>query len=364
MKRFDPTRENPRNILLVKSHSAGVGDILRSSAAWAVLHRRWPEARLHLLFLTRWPGYPSEELVRDHFLLESAHFIPLREGKFAGMRGVGPGEWKKIFAALGEIAGRIRPELIIDHEPHGLESTIVSRYLRSRSSGSVTVGVAEVPGRGKLYDFAGPSLRRYARERSLPEPMDYTCRDFAALAALGLERNGQPIVLQVGGEGQAWQSGPGKKISGNLRIGLNIGCGTPDAHERRPDINMLVDALGKFRQTHPFTLLLTGAANEQQINREFILGAAERWGDVSGIFDLSGTGSLNTLAGIISHCHLFISGDSGPYHMAVALGIPTLAIFNLFMPEAFHKVPYVRICLSPDTETVMAKIEELLPHGP
>ena len=73
--------DTPQRILLIKAHSAGVGDILRSSAAWAAQKRRWPEAELHLLFLTRWPGYPSESLIKNHYLLTSVHFLPLLEGR-------------------------------------------------------------------------------------------------------------------------------------------------------------------------------------------------------------------------------------------------------------------------------------------
>ena len=157
MSRTLPT--SPRRILLIKSHSAGIGDILRSSAAWAVLKKRWPEAELHLLFLTRWPGYPSEALIREHHLLSSAHFLPMAEGRFLGMHGVGPASWRRLLPQVGAITARIRPDLIIDHEPHGLESTIVAGWVKRRS-GAPTVGVAEVPGRGLLYDHAAPGLRR------------------------------------------------------------------------------------------------------------------------------------------------------------------------------------------------------------
>ena len=49
-----PLPVEPHRILLIKSHSAGIGDILRSSAAWAVLKKHWPGAELHLVLLTRW----------------------------------------------------------------------------------------------------------------------------------------------------------------------------------------------------------------------------------------------------------------------------------------------------------------------
>jgi len=57
--------EKFKNILLLKSHSAGIGDILRSSAAWKAIKNKSPDANLHLLFITNHPGYPSEELIKN-----------------------------------------------------------------------------------------------------------------------------------------------------------------------------------------------------------------------------------------------------------------------------------------------------------
>ena len=70
----------PRCILMIKGHSMGVGDLLRSSAAWRALHDRFPGVNLHLLFLSKHAGYPSEELMRDHHLLASVRFVTIREG--------------------------------------------------------------------------------------------------------------------------------------------------------------------------------------------------------------------------------------------------------------------------------------------
>ena len=69
----------PQKILLIKSHSLGVGDILRSSAAWKALREKYPGAEIHLIFLSRHAGYASEYLIREHFLLNSAHFITVRD---------------------------------------------------------------------------------------------------------------------------------------------------------------------------------------------------------------------------------------------------------------------------------------------
>jgi len=71
---------SPRSVLMIKSHSMGVGDLLRSSAAWRAMHDAWPGVRLHLLFLSRHEGYPSEGLVRAHHLLAGADFVTVSRG--------------------------------------------------------------------------------------------------------------------------------------------------------------------------------------------------------------------------------------------------------------------------------------------
>lgn len=69
---------NPQRILMIKSHSMGVGDVLRSSAAWRVLKNKWPDVELHLLFFSKHAGYATESLIQQHHLLSSAHFVTVR----------------------------------------------------------------------------------------------------------------------------------------------------------------------------------------------------------------------------------------------------------------------------------------------
>jgi len=55
----------------------------------------------------------------------------------------------------------------------------------------------------------------------------------------------------------------------------------------------------------------------------------------------AGQTSLTQMAALIRSCHLFISNDTGPMHMACALDVPTLAIMGptkieMFRPWASH----------------------------
>ena len=56
--------------------------------------------------------------------------------------------------------------------------------------------------------------------------------------------------------------------------------------------------------------------------------------DISGIkaHDFAGKFDLKELAAFISKCDLFIGNDTGPMHMAAALGVPVIAIFGRNIP--------------------------------
>jgi hypothetical protein len=55
----------------------GIGDLLRSTAAWRSLKIKWPDAKLHLLFLSKHPGYSSEKFISKISLLSSATFLTI-----------------------------------------------------------------------------------------------------------------------------------------------------------------------------------------------------------------------------------------------------------------------------------------------
>lgn len=342
----------PANILMLKGHSAGIGDLLRSSAAWRALHNHFPGARLHLWFLTKEPGYPSEELIRRHHLLGGFHVA----AKSAG--------WPKLLSMGRQLVREIKPELIIDFETAGIRTSLLAMWMRFWAGGK-SLGIAQVPPRGWFYSMAAPARETYAKSKRLPTPLEYTERDFVALAALGIERKGTAIELRESEEGAIFR----KKVEAELNcgqqpiLGLNIGCGTPDAVVKRPDLGLLVSLVRELVNRHGFRLMLTGARYEQEVNREFIslLKPAQP------VLDLSGRTSMLELTGAIAACRLFISSDSGPYHMAVGLRVPTLAIFKWPNPEHYHAHPWVKCMVAPGPPSgpvLLEAAEELLSSSP
>ena len=348
-----------KKILMIKSHSMGIGDLLRSSAAWRALKDYFPNAELHLLFLSRHPGYAAEELIKTHHLLSSATFLTVREDSphMAKARRV---PHRVLSAQIQDLSKRLQPDVIIDFEASGLRSTLLTRSAKAACAG-ITVGISQFPGRGLLYDLAAEKTSGYAQLRGLTLPMDYTNRDFVALAALGIEREGRPIELELTDVAKNYADQLRLRLpSGVPVVGLNIGCGTPDALNKRPNIVELVECIGTALKKRPHCLLLSGAKFEDDVNKEFMAEYSNRWGNINHIYNLAGETNLCSLAGLIDTCDIFISTDSGPYHMAVAMKKPTLVLFTYSEVTSFHENPWCRRLINPGPDQFKSKFNELI----
>ncbi|MDB6021244.1 MAG: glycosyl transferase family 9 [Pedosphaera sp.] len=328
---------------MFKTHSAGIGDLLRSSAAWRALKNHFPQAELHLLLLTRDPGYNSERFIARHHLLTSFRSLDKRTKGLA--------DWRKLLRQVGEYTDSFQPDLIVDFEPNGVRTSILAFWLAWRHHAR-TIGIGEVLGRGIFYQRASVSTNRFAAQRNLAEGFDYTTRDFVALSVLGIERGDTAIELEETAEGREFRQNFRRRfgLPEDARLlGLNIGCGTPDADKRRPSLPLVSKLAAHLQTVHGLHLVVgLGAPFESKLDQQFL--ELHRQNCNAPVTDLGGKISLLELSGLIKTSSLFVSGDTGPYHMAVALRTPTLAIFNWNCTVAFHHHAWVKCLLatSPD----------------
>jgi ADP-heptose:LPS heptosyltransferase len=355
------------------------------------LKDHYPEAQLHLLFLSKHSGYATESLIKEHHLLASAHFLTLREKS--------PQEAKAKKTPMGEllaktlqIATEHEIDLMIDFEMHGLRGAWLTwqlqRALFKMGRALGTVGVGQFGFKKFFYDQSSPSLRQFAKSRGLSLPMDYTNRDFVALSALGIQREARPIELKSSAssrdaiqrlllnfEAKREERAPS---SPRILLGLNIGCGTEDALYKRPLKDDLVAAMVSLYRSQPFDLILTGAPFEKEINDVFIKafeGALHQvpmnWSSLAEehmrvthhdflYFDAAGKTSLPELSALIERCDLVVSTDSGPYHMAVALKVPTLVWFVKEEVASYHEEAWCRHVINPSPADFVALSQSLL----
>ncbi len=80
-----------------------------------------------------------------------------------------------------------------------------------------------------------------------------------------------------------------------------------------------------------------------------------------GLLNLSGRLDYRRLAGLFARARLFITHDSGPLHIAAAMGCPTVSIFGPETPAGYaplgpkHKALYLGLPCSPCIDTLKGK---------
>lgn len=72
-------------------------------------------------------------------------------------------------------------------------------------------------------------------------------------------------------------------------------------------------------------------------------------------------GDLRGLAGLLRHADLFVGNDSGPGHIAAAVGAPTLTLFGPSDPETWApRHPLARVLKAPDGHLPSLSVESVL----
>lgn len=105
-------------------------------------------------------------------------------------------------------------------------------------------------------------------------------------------------------------------------------------------INPGASSLIKCWPTHKFSKLIERLQRELQLGVVVVGGAGERYlfdaiaeGMEKPPLDLVGKTSLLTLGAILKRCVTLVSGDTGPLHLATAVGTRVIALFGAIDPD-------------------------------
>ena len=112
-----------------------------------------------------------------------------------------------------------------------------------------------------------------------------------------------------------------------------------------------------------FGVVLTGTAAERE--RFYVeRGAPTALSDMPGLLDLMGQLGVRELMGVIGTSHAIVSGATGPAHMAAALGVPTVSLFDPRrnnLPRRWRPLG-TGVVLRPDVPTCEKCIYEACPY--
>jgi len=144
--------------------------------------------------------------------------------------------------------------------------------------------------------------------------------------------------------------------NGNPVAVLNVNA-SELCYERRWPADRFLRLAEHLRDRYRAQLVFIGAGSDA----EYVAGVIDNLSSKNDLFNLSGRLTLRDLVIIFKSCSLFITNDSGPLHLASALGVPTVSFFGPETPRLYgpvdgrHLVFYKGIYCSPCLNVYNAK---------
>jgi ADP-heptose:LPS heptosyltransferase len=283
--------------VLVLRHRAA-GDLLLTTPALRALRAGFPAARIDIL-VARGTGELLQgnadvdrilELNRRSLLAQASRYAALARGHY---------------------------DLVLD-----MVSNPRSAFMAALTRAPIRVGY-DIPGRSAAYTVrvprepVGPDgpIARYAPEG----PLDL-------VRAIGLKPRGLTLTLHVAPEAEAWAEAWFRRSGLGARpVVACLPAGTwPSKTWSKERFAAVMDGLHDSAD-----ILWLWGPGEENLARD--CGAR-----MTSPSTLAPPAGWQELAAIVKRCALLVSNDSGPKHLAVALGVPTVTIFGPTHPVAWQ----------------------------
>ena len=314
--------DNSKNVLIIRL--SAIGDVLRTLPAVNAWHRHCPETRF------TWLVEPAAaSLLEGHLNLDRV--LVFERGLFSGFLR-SPKRLGSALISLFTLLGELRSgnfDLVVDF--HGIFKSGLFAWL---SGVSDRVGFARPDAKEGSHRFysrhfrpANPDLNRVVRALGLVE--------FLGVSVEGPVSYNLPVTAAHRQWAQASMAGLEKLDGYGPVIALHPGSSPKTAYKRWHQngyvglINALVEKIGA-------QVILTWGPGERE-TVELIAGNLR-----VPVVVAKKTSSLLDLAAIFAACDLYVGGDTGPMHLAVAMGTPVVAIFGPTHPQvnAPYGAPY------------------------
>jgi lipopolysaccharide heptosyltransferase II len=304
----------PQGILLMRVD--GIGDFAMTSALFPALRRAYPDARIDLLCSTL--AKPLAEVFANSGDLDHVYAVPLTGRSLAQNCRIVRELRKNRYDVAADLRGDFRNVLaaFLARVPqrYGFSYSgfdyLLTRVIRGpvEQVGAVhQVGevsqMCELLGAGPLT--AGPGIEPPQRDRAF------------ARKWLGQQRRDPDRPL----------------------IALHLSAGMP---ARIWPVQRFIEVARRLAGAHAAQFLVVGAAEDRPLADRFAAGLGEP------ALIAAGAANLVQSIALLEECDLFIGTDSGPAHMASAVGCPLIVLFGPGNPKVMR--PYTddsRIVRSP-----------------
>jgi heptosyltransferase I len=316
----------PDRILVVRL--SAMGDVIHAMPAIAALRRAKPDLQIGWLIEERWTellcSRAAERMAPRSQLKPLADWVHVTNLSRWRQALTSRDTWHEARAALGEVRA-MNYQLTLD-----LQGSLRSALAARASGASVRVGSSrprEAPA-SLLYTRAVEAAGTHVIEQALSLA--------SSVAGEALKYVQPPFPLDSVLE--AWAADCTAKLDGKPFAMLNPGAGW--GAKRWPTQSF--GAVARALVERGLTVLINHGPGEEQL--------AETLRQSSGGAAVPLKCSVGELISLMRRARLFISGDTGPMHLAAALRVPVVALFGPTRPE--RNGPFGTPCVvlrSPDS---------------
>lgn len=346
------SQANPRRIAIFRALQ--LGDMLAAVPAFRAIRRRFPAAEITLI------GLPWASTFARRFARYIDRFV-----EFPGYRGTEEVPFDAARTA----------RFLAEQRAYGYDTVV-----QMHGSGQVSNRfVLELNGRRTVGYYQGK------RPIGLTVAAEYPCEEHEIMRSLGLanllgcQETDACLEFPLYKEDYAEAAELLELLPTGRRpwIGMHVGARPP---ARRWPLEHFAALADELVRTFDAEVLLTGSPDEKAM----VCGVLERM--EMRALDLAGKTSLGGLAALMSKLALFVSNDTGPAHLAIAVDCPSVTIFGPADPQRWapldrERHPIVRYAVpcSPcghwkcpidhrclrwlGPEVVLETVEGLLPVG-
>ncbi len=301
-----------RSILLVKLW--GLGNIILLYPVIRQIREAYPDARIQLLTLEG-----NRALAERHPGLDGVLTLPL-------------GSWGRLAFAIPRMLFGLRRQsfdLVLDFEQFCHLSGILARLCGARQ----TLGF-KMPGRfrGEIYHVRVP----YREERHMGEIFSDIAR---ACGVPSFPYEPMPVPLDAGDHDEA--DACLAPVASCRLVAVHAGSGDNFPGRRWPTSSYAAVARALLERDDRVAIVLTGVASEGALVRSVrdAIPAEHR----ERVIDLAGRTSPGGLASVLSRCRVLLSNDTGPVHLAGAMGVPVFGFFGPNTPLLYGPLgPHAR----------------------
>jgi len=295
-----PDRLQPRRICLIKP--SALGDVVQTLPVLAGLRARWPRA--HISWVVNRPLSSLLESVDelDQVIAFDRH-LPLSKR---------PGSLVRLWHQLRSN----RFDLVIDLQGL-LRSGLMTRATRA-------------PCRLGMSNAREGATMAYTHAIDVPRDMPAVERYWRLARALGCE--GQPPALAPKPSSSDW-NWVQQELADLPRPWLAIHPGA-QWETKRWGIERFAEVARMAFDHYATGTIILGGPDETELCGQFehCLRESSPEGNRLPLVNLAGRTSLNRLAAVSAMTDIFLSGDTGPMHLAAAMGTPTVAVFTCTSP--------------------------------